>query len=126
MNRVGVALAVLFVAAAPVAAWAEDIANGETQFRKCKTCHDIGEAGKNKVGPKLVNIVGAKAASVGDFSYSDDFKKLAADGFTWTEDNLSKYIANPKSVAPNGKMVFPGIKDDEDRKDLIAYLKSVK
>ena len=125
MNRMSLALSMLVLTVAPVVA-AEDVANGESQFRKCKACHDIGEAGKNKVGPKLVNIIGAKAGAVADYSYSDDLKKLATNGFTWSEENMSKYIENPKSVAPTGKMAFPGIKDEQDRKDLIAYMKTAK
>ena len=96
---------------------------GENVFKKCRTCHDVGDSAKNKVGPALNNIVGRKAASVNGFAYSTDMKALGSNGFVWSEENLSKYLENVKSVVANGKMVFPGLKDEQDRKDLIAYLK---
>ena len=96
---------------------------GEGVYKKCKTCHDVGDGAKNKVGPALNNIVGRKAASIDGFAYSTDMKTLGSKGFVWSEENLSKYLENVKSVVANGKMVFPGLKDEQDRKDLIAYLK---
>jgi cytochrome c len=96
---------------------------GEGVFKKCRTCHDVGDGAKNKVGPALNSIVGRKAASVDGFPYSSDLKSLGSKGFVWSEENLSKYLENVKSVVANGKMVFPGLKDEQDRKDLIAYLK---
>jgi cytochrome c len=98
-------------------------AEGENVFKKCKTCHDVGEGAKNKIGPVLNNIVGRKAASIEGYAYSSDLKALGAQGFVWTEENLNKYLTNVKDVVAHGKMVFPGLKDDQDRKDLIAYLK---
>jgi cytochrome c len=96
---------------------------GEAVFKKCKTCHDVGNGAKNKVGPPLNDIVGRKAAAADGFSYSPEMKKLGSDGFLWSEENLSRYLENVKNVVANGKMVFPGLKDEQDRKDLIAYLK---
>ena len=100
-----------------------DAEQGEEVFRKCRACHDIGDGAKKKVGPPLTNIVGRKAASVEGFSYSSDLKSLGAKGFLWNEENLDKYLENVKSIVANGKMVFPGLKDEQDRKDLITYLK---
>jgi cytochrome c len=96
---------------------------GESVYKKCRTCHDLGDGAKNKVGPVLNNIVGRKAAGVDGFAYSTDMKALGSNGFVWSEENLSKYLENVKNVVANGKMVFPGLKDEQDRKDLIAYLK---
>jgi len=96
---------------------------GESIFKKCKVCHDIGEGAKNKVGPPLNDIVGRKAASVEGYPYSSDLKALAVQGFVWDEKNIDKYLENPKSIVGKGKMVFPGLKDEQDRKDVIAYLK---
>jgi cytochrome c len=93
---------------------------GESIYKKCRTCHDVGDGARNKVGPTLNNIVGRKAASVDGFAYSTDMKTLGSNGFVWSEENLSKYLENVKNVVANGKMVFPGLKDAQDRKDLIA------
>ena len=95
----------------------------ESVFKKCRTCHDVGEGAKNKVGPLLNNIVGRKAASIDGYAYSSDLKALASKGFVWSDESLSKYLENVKNVVANGKMVFPGLKDEQDRKDVIAYLK---
>lgn len=97
-----------------------DAAAGEKLFVKCKTCHTL-EAGKNKVGPSLAGLIGRAAASVADFNYSDAMK---ASGITWDEATLSEYLADPKGKVPGNKMVFPGMKKDEDRANLIAYLKT--
>lgn len=105
------------------AASAQDLDNGKKQFNKCKACHDVGDGAKHKVGPMLNDIIGRKPASYADFAYSEDMKALVAKGFTWTEENLDKYIEDPKAIVPNGKMVFPGLKDKDDRADVIAYLK---
>ena len=108
------------VGAAAAQAGAE---HGESIFKKCKVCHDIGEGAKNKVGPPLNDIVGRKAAGVEGYPYSSDLKALAVQGFVWDEKNIDKYLENPKSIVGKGKMVFPGLKDEQDRKDVIAYLK---
>ncbi len=96
---------------------------GESIFRKCRACHDIGEGAKHKVGPALTNIVGRKAASIDGYPFSSDLRALGSKGFVWSDANLDKYVENVKSVVANGKMVFPGVRDEQDRKDLIAYLK---
>lgn len=116
-------VAVAFLASAGAAAAQGNAEEGESVFKKCKTCHDVGDGAKNKVGPLLNNIVGRKAASIDGYAYSSDLKAQAAKGFVWSEENLGKYLENVKSVVANGKMVFPGLKDEQDRKDVIAYLK---
>jgi cytochrome c len=109
----------MMLAAAPALAEG-DAAAGEKLFVKCKTCHTL-EAGKNKVGPSLAGLMGRPAASVADFNYSDAMK---ASGITWDEATLGEYLADPKGKVPGNKMVFPGMKKDEDRANLIAYLKT--
>jgi cytochrome c len=96
-----------------------DAAAGEKIFIKCKTCHTL-EAGKNKVGPSLAGVIGRKAGTAPDFNYSDAMKN---SGITWDEAALNEYITDPKAKVPGNKMVFPGVKKDEDRANLIAYLK---
>lgn len=107
----------------PAMASAQDVANGEAVFKKCKACHDVGATAKNKVGPVLNGIVGRKAASVEGFNYSDAMKN---SGKTWDAATLEAYLADPKGYIPGNKMVFVGVKDPKDVKDLVAYLTAQK
>lgn len=121
-KRLVLALAVLTVTAAPALADG-DPAKGEKVFNKCKACHMVGENAKNRVGPQLNGIVGREIASVEGFSYSDAFSAKKAEGFIWTEENLAAYLENPKDFIPGNKMTFAGLKKEDDREDVIAYLK---
>jgi cytochrome c len=96
-----------------------DAGKGEKIFAKCKACHTI-EAGKNKVGPSLAGVVGRHAGGAGGFKYSD---AMHSAGLTWDEASLDKYLADPKGFVPGNKMAFPGLKNEQDRQDVIAYLK---
>ncbi len=96
-----------------------DLANGEKQFRKCKSCHSVEAGGRDGQGPNLYGVVGAPRGGRDTFNYSD---VIAGLGGTWTFEEISLYITDPKGYAPGNKMVFKGISDDEDRADLIAWL----
>ena len=120
-RMVAVALALI---AAPMTAHADgDVEKGEKVFRKCKACHVVDEA-KNKVGPSLQNVVGRTAGTVEGFKYSDAMKTAGEGGLAWTEENIDKYMADPKGFMPKNKMAFIGLKKEDDREDLIAYLKT--
>ena len=99
-----------------------DPALGKVQFNKCAACHSI-KAGENKIGPSLHGIVGRPAHSVEGFSYSDAMK---AYNVTWTEEELNKYLENPRGVVAGTKMIFVGLKKEDERANLIAYLNTLK
>jgi len=99
-----------------------DPAKGEIVFKKCMACHAIGPGAKPKVGPPLNGIVGAKWAHFEGFNYSNDIKDGAAAGKVWDVATLDNYINNPKELAPKGKMAFAGVKKEDERADLIAFL----
>jgi cytochrome c len=104
-----------------------DVENGKNVFRLCSTCHQIGEGAKNiPMGPKLNGIVGRKAGTIEGFNYSDANKKAGEQGLTWTPETLSEFLKNPRSFMPNNKMMFAGVRDDQDRRDLVAYLSQSK
>jgi cytochrome c len=99
-----------------------DAAAGEKVFALCRSCHVLDE-GVNRVGPSLYNVVGRKSGQVAGFAYSDANKN---SGVTWDEATLFEYLKDPKGFMPGTKMAFPGIKDDQDRANLVAYLASTK
>ncbi|MCL5778384.1 cytochrome c family protein [Limibaculum sp. FT325] len=101
-----------------------DAEKGQKVYNKCKACHAVGEGAKNKVGPALNGIVGKEIASAEGFSYSDAFMAKKAEGFTWTEENLEAYLEKPKDFIPGNKMSFAGLKKEDEREDVIAYLKT--
>jgi len=112
-------LAALFIAAGLGQGHAQDAAVGEKVFVVCKPCHQIGDSAKNGAGPVLNGLFGRKAGSVECFIYSDANKNSDA---TWDEATFSEYIRDPRAKIPGTKMVFPGIKQEQKIKDLIAYL----
>lgn len=118
------ALALLVAALAGPALADCDVAKGEKVFNKCKSCHQVGEDAKSRVGPMLNGIVGAAYASVEDFSYSDALLARKADGAVWTEDELDAYLAKPKEHVKGTKMSFPGLRKEDDRENVICYLKT--
>lgn len=109
----------IMAVAGPVAAQQGDAEAGEKVFNRCKACHSI-EAGQNRVGPSLAGVVGRKSGSAAGFTYSDAMKN---SNLTWTEENLDKYLTDPKGFVPGNKMAFAGLKDAAERQNVIAYLK---
>ena len=115
-----IGIAMVALAASVGAAAAQDAAAGEKVFAKCKICHQVGEAAKNGVGPVLNGVVGRKAGSEEGYNYSAANK---SSGLTWDEATLKQYLKNPRAMVPGTKMIFPGISNEKDIEDVIAYLK---
>ncbi len=118
VNRLLVAAALIAVSTG--AALAQDAAKGANVFRKCQPCHAVGPGAKNKVGPELNGLDGRHSGSVADYNYSDANKK---SGIVWNEANFKQYIKNPRAKIPGTKMIFAGIKNEQDIDDLWAYVK---
>lgn len=97
---------------------------GEAIFKRCASCHAIGEGAKNRVGPYLTGVVGRPAATAEGYNYSDAMKQHGASGLVWTEDTLSAFLTDPKGYVPGTKMTFPGIKKPDELANVIAYLKT--
>jgi len=98
-----------------------DATKGEKVFSQCKVCHATVE-GKNTIGPSLHAVVGRKAGTAAGFRYSD---AMTNSNITWDEKTLDAYLKDPKVAVPGNKMTFAGVKKDDDRADVIAYLKSL-
>jgi nitrite reductase (NO-forming) len=106
-------------AASPVAAGITgDVRHGREVYRKCQACHSL-EPGKNLLGPSLAGTVGKKAAADASYPYSAALKN---SGLTWDLATLDRYLLDPQKTVPGNKMPFPGLKTENERKDVIAYL----
>lgn len=101
-------------------AQAQDVAAGEKSWNKCRACHQVGETARNGVGPHLNGLFGRTAGTVEGYSYSAANKN---SGITWDEAVFAEYIKDPRAKIPGTKMVFAGIKNEQEIKDLTAYLK---
>src|SRR6516162_3141390 len=114
---------ILLIATAIFIVWpneasAQDVTAGESAFRKCQVCHDVGENARNKLGPPLNGLDGRKAGSVENYDYSDANKN---SGITWTEVVFSEYLRAPTAKIPGTKMIFSD-KNEKEIADLWAYL----
>lgn len=114
------AFAALVLTGSVDVASAQDVALGEKVFLKCRACHQIGEGAKNAVGPVLNGIIGRKAGTYPDYSYSDANKN---SGLTWDEATLKEYLKNPRAKVPGTKMIFPGLTKDDEISNVIGFLK---
>ncbi len=104
---------------------AELVAAGTKVFKKCKSCHKVGEGAKNGVGPHLNGIFDRAAGSNEGFKYSKAMKAEAEAGLIWDEANLRAFITKPKAMIKKTKMSFPGLKKEADMNAIIEYLKSI-
>ena len=116
--------------AAPKVSFAEllakaDVAKGESQSKKCLACHSLEKGGPNKIGPNLWGVVDRPVAHHEGFSYSEAMKAFSEGGKTWTYENLDHFLTNPKALVPGTAMSFAGLKNDQDRADLVAYLRTL-
>ena len=109
----------VLIAASSVLGMAQDAQKGKTVFNVCLACHTIGPGAENKIGPELNGLDGRKAGTVPDFDYSDANK---SSGIVWNEETFEDYIKNPAAKVPGTKMIFPGIKSEQQDKDLWAYI----
>ncbi len=128
MRNTHLLLAGLFMAVSPTLALAADpwdggdATAGKAVFVKCSLCH-YPEAGKTKIGPSLWGVVGRPSGSLPGYHYST---AMAAYHHVWTPENLFTYLAGPMKVVPGTKMTFVGLSNPDDRKNVIAYLETLK
>jgi cytochrome c len=97
-----------------------DLENGRRVFARCRSCHTVNEGGRNMIGPNLWGVFGRMAGTHPDYRYSNVVRDA---GFIWDAERLDHWLANPREFMPGNKMSFAGVRDDNDRRDLIAWLK---
>jgi cytochrome c len=100
-----------------------DPEKGAGIYRLCSSCHQLGEGAENRTGPHLNLIFGRRAGAIDGFKYSKGMERAFDDGLVWDAEHLDAYIENPKALISGTRMSFRGIKDAQDRHDLIAYLR---
>ena len=123
MRRLMPALVFVFFSVHTAPGFAQDAHAGEKIFKsQCGICHSI-QTGRNMVGPSLASVVGRKAGSVANYHYSS---ATAASGLTWDAATLDRYLADPRGVIPGNKMSISGVKNAQQRQDLIAYLSTLR
>lgn len=130
-------VAVMAAAAAPASAQSGDPVKGEQVFKKCMTCHRVGDGAKNMVGPILTGVIGRKSGIVEGYSYSTLNKKAGESGLVWTEALIFEYLADPNAFlkkflegkgikeASSTKMVLK-LPSETERRDVIAYIAKFK
>ena len=111
------ALLVVLLSCSPALAVDGNAERGEEIYTRCMACHTLAH---NRVGPRHCGLFGRKAGSVPNYAYSTAMKKY---GVTWNEETLDRFIENPLKTVPGTKMGYAGVKDPQERADLIAYLK---
>ena len=114
------AIAGIVIVAAAGGALSQDLAAGENSFKKCLPCHAVGEDAKNKVGPLLNGLEGRKSGTIEGYNYTEANKN---SGITWDDAQFREYIQDPRAKIKGTKMVFAGIKNENEIASLWAYLK---
>ena len=112
-------VAALVIAGSSASSIAQDVQKGTAVFNVCLARHAIGPGAQNKIGPELNGLNGRTAGTVTNFDYSDANK---SSGIVWNEATFEEYIKNPQAKIPGTKMIFPGIKNEQQAKDLWAYV----
>lgn len=106
----------------PALAAAQSVRMGEQVFARCAMCHEIGAGAKSRQGPLLTGLFGRRAASVPDFPYSAAMRQDRDNGLIWTPETVAGFIAKPKHFEPGTGMIFPGLKNEADIADVVAYI----
>jgi cytochrome c len=97
---------------------------GERLFNNCKSCHEIGEGARKKVGPHLDGIFGRVAGSLDDFKYSNAMREAGENGLIWDAKTLDAYLEKPRDFIPGNRMSFRGLDDPLKRRALVEWLET--
>ena len=109
----------LLIAASSTSGVAQDAEKGKTVFNVCLVCHAVGPGAQNKIGPILNGLDGRKVGTLANFDYSDANKN---SGIVWNKETFEDYIKNPQAKIPGTKMIFPGVKNEQQVQHVWAYI----
>ncbi|NVJ97595.1 MAG: cytochrome c family protein [Alphaproteobacteria bacterium] len=98
-----------------------DQEKGKRLFNRCKACHNLTGTGRSRMGPNLDGLFGRNVGSYEGYKYS---QAMTEADFVWTEEKLDAWLAAPRTFMPGNKMAFAGLRKEQDRKDLLAYLRT--
>ena len=116
--KFGAVLVVLIAAVTSPSQAAEgDPQHGAQIYQRCLACHSLEY---NRSGPRHCGLFGRRAGALPGYTYS---KAMKGSGITWDESSLGRFLENPLKTLPGTKMAYAGIKDPQERADLIAYLR---
>jgi cytochrome c len=107
----------MVVATAPCRAADADPQHGAQIYQRCLACHSLEY---NRSGPRHCGLFGRQAGTLPGYAYS---KAMKASGITWDDLSLDRFLENPLKTLPGTKMAYAGVKDPQERADLIAYLR---
>jgi cytochrome c len=96
------------------------LAAGHSAFQMCASCHILDEE-RHRAGPHLVGIFGREAGGASGFRYS---AAMTESGIVWDNDSLDEFLAQPRGIIPGKRMAFAGLRDPQQRADLIEYLRA--
>lgn len=107
------------IAALPAPYNAANYEAGRRAFAQCRSCHVIQAGGSHRVGPNLHGVFGREIGTAEGFNYSQAVREAS---FVWDADQLDHWLQNPQTFLPGNRMAFAGVRDETQRRDLIAYL----
>jgi len=119
----GLATLALVTGLTPALAQDGDPEAGKKTFRQCQACHMVGDNAKPRVGPPLNDLFGRQAGTYEGFRYSPAMTGAGENGLVWNDETVAAYLEKPREYIPGNRMAYPGLRKEEDRANVIAYLK---